>query len=87
MWKNNNKGQSTVEYILLVTAVIAVMIAFAAGPASPFRTKLNETLTNVTDDIGVMGNRLTASHVGINAAGVDTPPAEAVIDVVNGFSD
>jgi len=28
---NNKRGQSTVEYVLLVTAVVAVMIAFSTN--------------------------------------------------------
>ena len=32
----NKRGQSTVEYILLVTAVVGVVIAFVASGNSPF---------------------------------------------------
>ncbi len=31
MYIKNKRGQSTVEYVLLVTAVVAVMIAFATS--------------------------------------------------------
>ena len=34
MYKNNKRGQSTVEYVLLVAAVIAVMIAFTTNQNS-----------------------------------------------------
>ena len=51
----NTKGQSTVEYILLVTAVIAVIIAITTGP---FRTKLNDTIDKTTDVMGNMADRL-----------------------------
>ncbi len=40
----NSKGQSTIEYILMVTAVIAVIIALTNGSNSPFQKKLTNTL-------------------------------------------
>jgi len=58
----NKKGQSTVEYILLVTAVVAVLIIFTNANTSPFKSQLNQTLNTVTSDMGMMGNRLTNSY-------------------------
>ena len=49
------EGQSTVEYILLVTAVIAVIIAITTGP---FKTKLTDTIDKTTDGMGNMADRL-----------------------------
>ncbi len=43
------KGQSTVEYILLVTAVVAVIIVIVNGDKSPFRKKLNTTIDTITN--------------------------------------
>ncbi len=51
------KGQSTVEYILLVTAVIAVIITFT-GPGGVFQTKLTNTIDKTTDGMGNMADRL-----------------------------
>ncbi|MDO8675286.1 MAG: hypothetical protein Q7K71_04115 [Candidatus Omnitrophota bacterium] len=51
------KGQSTVEYILLVTAVIAVIILFT-GPGGAFRNKLSDTINKTTDGMEDMANRL-----------------------------
>jgi len=51
----NKKGQSTVEYILLVTAVIAVIITITTGP---FKTKLTDTINKTTDGMGIMADRL-----------------------------
>ena len=55
------KGQSTVEYIILVTAVIAVIIFFVVNPGSPFRTKMNDTLGNATDAMVNMAQRLNGA--------------------------
>ncbi|MFH0753751.1 MAG: class III signal peptide-containing protein [Candidatus Omnitrophota bacterium] len=61
MIKGKNRGQSTLEYVLLVTAVIVVVIGMVASPSSPFRTKLNSTLSeavNLMDDnVGKIGGR------------------------------
>ncbi len=53
--RQGGAGQSTVEYILLVTAVIAVIITITTGP---FTTKLTDTLNKTTDGMGNMADRL-----------------------------
>ena len=55
-------GQSTVEYILLFTAVVGILIAFLINPSSPFKTKVNETLQAGTDGMVDMANRLRKSR-------------------------
>ncbi len=60
--KMRTKGQSTVEYILLATAVVAVLILFTTSPNTGLRGKLNSTLTSAVDTIGDMGNRLKNSQ-------------------------
>jgi hypothetical protein len=55
------KGQSTVEYIILVTAVIAVIILFTVTTSSPFRTKVGNTLGNATDAMVNMAQRLNGA--------------------------
>ena len=58
------KGQSTVEYILLVTAVIAVVVLFTTGNGNnSFRHGLNQVLNSTTQD---MLN--TATYLQVNAA-------------------
>ena len=57
--KSPRKGQSTVEYIILVTAVIGVAIAFLMN--GPFKTTMNQSLTDATGQITNMTGRLTAS--------------------------
>jgi hypothetical protein len=56
------KGQSTLEYVILVTAVIVVIIALLMGTNSPFKTALNGTLGTTVNQMNVMGNRLTSSY-------------------------
>ncbi len=58
----NKKGQSTVEYVLLVTAVLAVIIFMVTGKNSGLQTQLTSTLNSTINDVGVIGNRLTTSH-------------------------
>jgi len=60
-----DKGQSTVEYILLVTAVTLVIVLFTTskGPGS-FRSSLNQVLNSATQD---MLN--VSTHLQDNAAG------------------
>ena len=57
----NKKGQSTLEYIILVTAVIMVIISFLVGTNSPFKTQLNLTLNGTTDMMAEMTTRLGGS--------------------------
>ncbi len=55
----NTIGQSTVEYILLVTAIVVVMIFFLVHKGDgTMQGKLNETLSTVSGDIQPMGLRL-----------------------------
>ena len=58
-------GQSTVEYILLFTAVVGILIAFLIGPASPFQRKVNETLSAGTEGMQDMAKRLKRSRGNI----------------------
>ena len=46
MGKGHKRGQSTLEYVLLVTAVIVVLIGLLASNNSPFRNALNSTLNS-----------------------------------------
>lgn len=55
------KGQSTLEYIILITAVIAVVLALVFAPASPFRSGLNATYGKMLDSTNLMSNRLANS--------------------------
>ncbi len=52
------KGQSTVEYILLVTAVVAVIILFTTGNNSLFQQRLNSVFNTTTQDMLNVASRL-----------------------------
>ena len=59
--KRKKKGQTTIEYIIVITGVIAVIIIFF-GPAGPFRTAYNNTMKSGTNGMETMANRLSGSH-------------------------
>ena len=80
----NKKGQSTVEYVLLVTAVVAVAIAFLASPSSMFKQQLNSSLNSVVSDMNSLAGSLADSQhqQTADAGGNVTPPYS--INVTNG---
>ena len=53
------KGQSTVEYIILVAAIIAAVLVFLPGG---FRTAFENALTSGTNGMENMAGRLQASR-------------------------
>ena len=55
------KGQSTVEYILLVTAVVAVIILFTVGNGSLFQTRLSSVFNQTTQDMLNVASRLQSN--------------------------
>ncbi len=59
--KTRRKGQSTVEYIILVAGVIAVLIVFLK-PGGIFQNAYNKTLTQGTNGMEDMSNRLMTSR-------------------------
>lgn len=61
-----HSGQSTVEYIVLATAVISVVIIFVTGNNSVFKTKLGNVLGNAAEDISDRGEKLSDTHEGSN---------------------
>jgi len=54
-------GQSTVEYIVLVTAVVLVMIIFLVSGKSPFQSRLTGTLDQAAKGMGEVSTRLSES--------------------------
>jgi hypothetical protein len=56
---NQKKGQSTLEYIILVAGVVAVLLVFLAGP---FRTDLQQTYQDSMNDMDDMAQRLSDSR-------------------------
>lgn len=55
------KGQSTVEYIILVAAVLAALIFFLR-PGGVFSGAYSNTLSTGTDGMEDMANRLAGSR-------------------------
>lgn len=55
----NTKGQSTVEYILLVTAVLAVVIALTTGSNSSFQRKLTNATETTIGGMETQAGKLT----------------------------
>jgi Flp pilus assembly pilin Flp len=69
MYKINKRGQSTVEYVLLVAAVIAVMVAFTTNKnAGGLQSELNSTLSSATGQISTLGDRLSNAQAASNGA-------------------
>ncbi|MCK5015292.1 MAG: class III signal peptide-containing protein [Candidatus Omnitrophica bacterium] len=57
--RKKRKGQSTVEYIILVAAIIAALIIFLPGT---FQTAYNAALESGTDGMENMADRLSLSR-------------------------
>ena len=53
-----DQGQSTVEYILLVTAVVLVVVLFTTGKDNLFSTRLNSVFNTATQDMLNVSTRL-----------------------------
>lgn len=51
----SRRGQSTLEYIILVAAIIAALIVFLNGT---FKSRVSETLDTGTNSMVDMANRL-----------------------------
>ncbi len=68
------KGQSTVEYIVLVTAVIAVAIAFFLAPNNQFSNTMNQTLNDATQQIENMTARFQNSVAPASPLGASPAP-------------
>lgn len=56
------KGQSTLEYIILVTGVIAILIVFLNPTNGIFNQAFNNTLQTGTDGMVNMALRLNGSR-------------------------
>ena len=57
--KKTKRGQSTIEYIILVAAVIAALLVFyGTSNDQGFRGSINKTLTYGTNGMEQMGKRL-----------------------------
>ncbi len=55
------KGQSTVEYLILIGCVMAALVIFLR-PNGIFHKRLNSTLNTVTSDMTNLATRMIKSH-------------------------
>ncbi len=55
------KGQSTIEYTLLMTAVVAVIITLTTGSSSLFQKKLTNTVNMTLSGMEKEAQKLTNS--------------------------
>ncbi len=63
MKKNKIEGQSVVEYLLLFTAVIAVVVMFLTSNSSPYRSSLNTAFSTGIGELNAVANRMHAAPV------------------------
>ena len=75
----NKRGQSTVEYVLLMTAVVVVIIAFvSSNHPGGFQAQLNTTLNQVTTQMNEVAGVLADSYASTTkptvSATAGTPP-------------
>lgn len=56
------QGQSTVEYILVVTAVIAVVILFTTNKDTGFQKQLTNVLNQTTGSMEQVANRFSGNR-------------------------
>jgi uncharacterized protein (UPF0333 family) len=59
--RKSRKGQSTVEYIILVAAILAALIVFLR-PGGIFSSSVNDTFVSGTNGMVDMANRLASSR-------------------------
>ena len=59
--KSKKKGQSTVEYVLLFAAVIAILIVFL-GPGGIFRETVDSAVNSGANELQTMADRMTGSR-------------------------
>jgi len=59
MVQRSRRGQSTLEYVILVTAVIVVIITFLMGKESFFQKTLNNSLNSVSQEMTTMSGRFS----------------------------
>ncbi|MFA5059287.1 MAG: class III signal peptide-containing protein [Candidatus Omnitrophota bacterium] len=64
----SKRGQSTLEYIILVTAVVAVLIVFL-GPSGVLRPALDRTLGTTVNGMETMADKLSNSHTSGGGGG------------------
>ena len=67
MKKRNKRGQSTLEYIILVTAIVAIAIVFLNPKSGKMVNTINDTYSTVADGVNGRANVLATSWNKWNA--------------------
>ncbi len=62
MYIKHNTGQSTVEYVLLMTAVVAVIILMVTQPNTGLQGQLTNTINSAIGQVDTMSTRLAGSE-------------------------
>lgn len=62
MYIKYKRGQSTVEYVLLMTAVVAVIILMVTQPKTGLQGQLTNTINSAVGQVGTMSDRLATSE-------------------------
>jgi uncharacterized protein (UPF0333 family) len=69
----NKRGQITVEYILVVTAVLVVIIAFLSNRNGPFQNQMNTTFNTAVQGINTEMGYLDSSHAASSTTDSGAP--------------
>jgi Flp pilus assembly pilin Flp len=80
MYKINKRGQSTVEYVLLVAAVIAVMIAFTTNKTTGLQQHMNATLDDAASQMDTMSGKFAGAY---NASAGSSPNSQISVNVTS----
>ncbi len=52
----SSQGQSTIEYLLIFSGVVVILIVFMAQPGAVYQSKLNSTFNAAADGLGTATN-------------------------------
>ena len=60
---NENKGQSTLEYLILFAAIVLIFVAFLRG-GGPFSQRMTQSLDDATSTMTTVSGRLPGMFNG-----------------------
>ena len=77
-----NKGSSTIEYLIVIAAVISVLIVFFR-PSGVFQSSVNSVLGSVTSGMEEVGDRIDLVSITATSQSLQgpIPPASGVVAV------
>ncbi|MDE1921245.1 MAG: class III signal peptide-containing protein [Candidatus Omnitrophica bacterium] len=74
----NKRGQITVEYILVVTAVLIVIVAFVTSKNGPFQNTLNSTYNAAVTEMNSETSQYAGSHGAYTSTDSGAPSGYSV---------